>query len=55
MRSLLTKNAPLDTMRMGKELFEALTVLPSYDESIRQLSASERLIALTISIVEKYR
>ena len=36
----------IPTMRMGKELLEALTYLPAYNDSIRQLSASERLIAL---------
>lgn len=36
----------IPTMRMGKELLEALTYLPTYNDSIRQLSASERLIAL---------
>ena len=34
------------TMRMGKELLEALTYLPTHNDSIRQSSASERLIAL---------
>ena len=36
----------IPTMRMGKELLSALTVLPSYEDSIRHLSASERLLAL---------
>lgn len=36
----------IPTMRMGKELLQALTYLPTYNHSIRQSSASERLIAL---------
>ena len=40
----MSNNIP--TMRMGKELLQALTFLPTHNDSIRQLSASERLVAL---------